>query len=164
MRHIGGVDTSLTSTGIAAHETWLPVPGWTGYYEVSDHGNVRSLQAQRGPRREPKCLKPRPSRNGRYLAVCLKSNGAWANWCIHQLVTLAFIGPPPLDEEVRHLDGNAHNNHISNLAYGTHSENLQDAVRHGTHYQASKTRCPAGHKYTLTPRQRRCQQCESRSR
>ena len=49
---------------------------------------------------------------------------------------------------MRHLDGIPANNRPENLRYGTGSENIYDAVEHGTHYQARKTHCPAGHEYT----------------
>lgn len=35
--------------------------------------------------------------------------------------------------EACHRDGNQQNNHLDNLYYGTHSENMFDSVRHGTH-------------------------------
>jgi hypothetical protein len=45
----------------------------------------------------------------------------------------AFIGPPPTTKhEVRHLDGNPGNNALSNLCWGTHTENMQDKSLHGT--------------------------------
>lgn len=50
----------------------------------------------------------------------------------HQLMMLTFVGKPPCGQEVRHLDGAKLNNNLSNLRYGTRSENMQDKVRHGT--------------------------------
>ena len=57
---------------------------------------------------------------------------------IHRLVALAFIGPRPENQEVRHLDGNPHNNHISNLCYGTRAENIADAINHKTFQKPKK--------------------------
>jgi hypothetical protein len=34
--------------------------------------------------------------------------------------------------ECRHLDGDPANNHIDNLCWGTRSQNVYDAIRHGT--------------------------------
>lgn len=51
---------------------------------------------------------------------------------VHQLVLLAFIGPPPIGQEVRHLNGVASDNRLENLAYGTKKENVDDSRRHGT--------------------------------
>lgn len=52
---------------------------------------------------------------------------------VHRLVCEAFHGLPKVGQEVRHLDGDRSNNRADNLAWGTRSENVQDAVRHGTH-------------------------------
>lgn len=51
---------------------------------------------------------------------------------VHRLVALVFLGPPRDGDEVRHLDGKPSNNVVKNLAWGTHLENMQDMVRHGT--------------------------------
>lgn len=52
---------------------------------------------------------------------------------IHRLVLETFVGPCPPGMECRHLDGNPANNRLDNLAWGTHSENSQDSIQHGTH-------------------------------
>jgi len=51
---------------------------------------------------------------------------------VHQLVLKAFRGPRSPGKQARHLDGDKLNNHISNLRWGTCSQNAQDRVRHGT--------------------------------
>lgn len=59
-------------------------------------------------------------RRHRYLAV---------------LVAEAFIPNPHNYPEVCHKDGDPSNNHVSNLKWGTHADNMDDAKRHGTfHY------------------------------
>jgi hypothetical protein len=50
---------------------------------------------------------------------------------VHSVVMLAFKGVRPPGLEVRHLDGNPKNNALSNLAYGTASQNRMDAYEHG---------------------------------
>ncbi len=129
-------------------EIWLPAPGWEGFYEVSDLGRVRSL-----PRLTPHAgirggnlLKPAPERAG-HLKVSLWRYGSGSSRWVHRLVAEAFLGPCPDGQEVRHLDGIPANNKISNLVYGTRTENILDAIRHGTHYQARKTHCLRGHEY-----------------
>ena len=51
---------------------------------------------------------------------------------IHRLVCHLWNGEPKEGESVRHLDGDPTNNHASNLAWGSHKENMIDMARHGT--------------------------------
>lgn len=105
-------------------ESWLPIPGYPGY-EVSDMGQVRSYKGLGRPRR----LKGSPG-NGGHLYISLVNNGVRLSTSIHQLVLLAFVGPCPKGREVCHLDSNPANNHLSNLKYDTHQENMKDAAIH----------------------------------
>jgi hypothetical protein len=51
---------------------------------------------------------------------------------IYRLTLMAFGSPPPSpDSECRHLDGDATNNSIDNLAWGTAKDNYEDRIRHG---------------------------------
>lgn len=133
-------------------ETWRTVPGWEGLYEVSDEGLVRSLPRVLTIRNGRTMTKPGVVLRGRvhrgYLMVKLARNGKWREWPVHQIVTAAFLGPRPDGIVTRHLDGNPLNNAITNLAYGTQAENVQDSVIHGTHKDARKTHCPQGHAYS----------------
>lgn len=68
-----------------------------------------------------------------YLTLRVKDDcGKKKDLCLHRAVLLAFVGPLPKGKVSRHLDGVKTNNHPSNLAYGTHQENREDAIRHGT--------------------------------
>lgn len=116
---------------------WLPTVGFAGY-EVSDRGEVRSMK-----RTAARYLNGGLTHG--YRTVKLRRDGIYVNMPIHRLVTAAFLGPCPEGLEVRHLDGNALNNDLSNLAYGTSSENKLDTVRHGNHPSARKTHCKRGH-------------------
>lgn len=118
-------------------ENWAPIPGYEGFYEVSDQGRVRSL-----PRTVPMSdgrtyrIKGRllnPAWNGRYFHVVMSSSGKETMDLIHRLVLKAFRGPPPSDDmQCRHLDGNAKNNRLDNLCWGTAEENARDRSVHGT--------------------------------
>lgn len=110
-------------------ERWRPVPGHDGY-EVSDLGRVRSINrlVQRGlhfVRRKGCDLKPATSRSG-HRCVVLAPAGTKQ---IHAIVMLAFVGPYPEGAEILHLDGDASNNALVNLKYGTRAENVRQAYR-----------------------------------
>lgn len=122
---------------------WLPVPGYEGLYQVSDEGQVMSFPR---PRTRGGLLKQFNDSHG-YPAVTLTRSGVQKRFGVHQLVALAFIGPCPPGQEVRHRDGNPANRSASNLIYGTHGENMLDATGHGTHPTGSRARCPKDHPY-----------------
>lgn len=69
----------------------------------------------------------------RYFYVCLRKNKQSYNRSIHRLVLETFVGPCPDGMECRHLNGKKTDNRIGNLRWGTHRENIQDAIRHKVH-------------------------------
>lgn len=120
-------------------EIWKAIPGYEGFYEVSNLGRVKSLARMRkGPRVltrvSEKILTPFLHKHKGYVrhSVCLCVEDQRRTCYIHQLVLLAFVGPPPQGEEGRHLDGDGTNNRLANLAYGTHKKNMEDRRDHGT--------------------------------
>lgn len=138
----------------ATQEQWLPVVGFEGFYEVSDHGRVRSLDRivyfrDGRKRRSPgRILKPWHSDRGGYPVVGLKSPNRNRKAHVHILVLEAFVGPRPDGLACCHNDGNGLNNSLINLRWDTYSANNHDLVKHGIHGQGSKTHCPQGHEYT----------------
>lgn len=117
-------------------ENWKPVPGYESKYEVSDLGNVRSLDRivrgkdGRDEIHHGKQLKPQTLKNG-YLEVYLCAGAKRKHRTIHSLVAEAFIGPRPEKHDVMHIDGNRANNTLQNLQYGTRSENLRSTYSYG---------------------------------
>ena len=126
-------------------ESWKPVTGTDGRYEVSDQGNVRSL-VRPG---EPRPLRPFPHpRSGHLMiGVCHEAGERKRNRYVHRMLLEAFVGPAPDGYESCHRDGEPSNNTLGNLYWGTKSDNRRDSVKHGTHVQAKKTHCPRGHEY-----------------
>jgi len=105
-------------------ETWLPVEGYEGLYEVSDFARVRSL----GPRRRgnSKLIKQQTISKG-YLFVALSKDGKVKTTSLHRTVAKAFI-PNPLNlPQVNHIDGNKLHNLIPNLEWVTHQQNMTHA-------------------------------------
>ena len=121
-------------------EIFKPIPGWEGYYSVSNHGNVRSEQRlikEKSTNKiyeiPEKILKKSLDNSGKkYYRVSLSRSSIITYLQVHRLVCWAFIGEQKKGMEVRHLDGNSRNNNLSNLCYGTKSDNMQDAIKHGT--------------------------------
>jgi hypothetical protein len=119
-------------------EVWKAIPGYEGQYEVSNQGNVRSLDRYvecEGPikgrylsKKKGRALRPGPSNFGHMSVVLGKHNTHF----VHKLVLLAFVGPAPDKHECCHSNGDPADNRLENLRWGTRSENIKDAVRHGT--------------------------------
>jgi hypothetical protein len=128
--------------GSVSAEEWRPIPGFPNY-EVSNLGRVLSRHLWRGDR-GPRVLRPQLDGAG-YPSFSLHGDGERRTVAAHRLVAWTFLGSRPDGQEIRHLDGNCLNNSLDNLAYGTPSQNKQDAVRHGTHNHARKTHCVNGH-------------------
>ena len=124
-------------------ETWRTVPGYETYYEVSTLGRVRSLTRNSGYRNrvhKGRALNPSLNCNGYRTATLCKPPGHREHWFVHELVLTAFVGPRPCGQVTRHKDGDRTNNRLTNLAWGTYTENSADAISHGTHERGSMRR------------------------
>lgn len=120
---------------------WLPVRGYKGLYLVSTTGKVKSLPRTVKGRGNiqlkipGRILKLSPRKNG-YISVTLHKKGKQVTRAVHRLVLEAFVGPRPPGKEACHFpDRNKSNNHLSNLRWGTSTDNHQDMITHGTHYK-----------------------------
>lgn len=134
-------------------ETWRPVVGYEGSYEVSSHGRIRRLARtvirKNGiPMRIQSKMRTLSTDRSGYQIVSLPVGSKSRRKYVHHIVLDAFVGLRPPHTECRHLDGNPQNNRLENLAWGTASENAHDRVRHGTHYWAANTHCKRGHEFT----------------
>lgn len=121
-------------------EIWKDIPEFEGRYQASDQGRIRSLSrkvAGKNPytnkpfsRTVSGCiLKPgRYTKNGHVSVVLGRGqNGS----PVHQLVMLTFVGPKPYGMEVLHRNGDPTDNRLTNLHYGSRSENIIDVYYQG---------------------------------
>ena len=117
-------------------EVWKSIPGYEGFYEVSDQGRVRSLDRDiphpRGGthHRKGRLLKPCIDGTGRG-AVALYVENHRTLRSIHQLVLEAFVGPCPGGMEVCHWNDVCTDNRLENLRWDSHRNNGSDAKRNG---------------------------------
>ena len=131
-------------------ESWLPIAGYEGSYEVSDLGRVRSLDrlvphGARLMRVDGRILKQLVNSRSGYLAVSLCLGGKNHTFTVHRLVANAFLGPRPELLECCHSNGDPLDNRAANLRWDTHQANVDDAVAHG---RMRKPACRRGHERT----------------
>lgn len=134
-------------------ELWRAIPGFEGWYEVSDRGRIRGVDrmVRYGATRLAHAgviLNPSHSSKQGYLKVTLHKDGTPKQRSVHRLVLEAFVGPRPTGMVCRHLNGDHLDNRVENLAWGTQAENIADELKHGTHPHARKTHCKWGHELT----------------
>lgn len=133
-----------------------PVREFPGYF-AGTNGTIVSSRYGRA-------LKPHLSAKGGYHFVSLYRGGKQFRRSVHSLVLAAYRGPRPTGLVSLHSDGNPTHNCLSNLDYGTYSQNAQDRLRHGRDRNARKTSCKRGHEFTLENTRfengtRRCRAC-----
>lgn len=114
-------------------EIWKPITGYKKFYEVSNFGRVKVLKRKRKTvwgvtEYKEKIMKLSDNGTG-YLFVRLLIYGKHSNHYVHRLVSREFIKNPKRKPQVNHLDGNRSNNHVKNLEWCTHKENVVHSVK-----------------------------------
>ena len=113
-------------------EEWKDIKGYEGLYQVSNEGNVKSVDrivvanSRWGSAREMlfkgRMIKQSSTSSG-YLKVQLSKNGVVSNKDVHRIVYEAFNGTIPDGMQVNHKDECKTNNKLENLELLTPKEN-----------------------------------------
>lgn len=117
-------------------EEWKTIVGYEGRYAVSNTGKIRRERVDKLDNRgrtykRHSLLSFNADRNGYQKAWLWNRNARKRDgYPIHRLVAEYFIGPcPPEKNEINHKDGDKGNNHVDNLEWVTHRENMQHSWR-----------------------------------
>jgi hypothetical protein len=125
----------MKTIGEINQETWKDVIGYEGAYQVSNLGNVKSVDRYVNHmygtiKRKSKLIKPVEVKG--YKQVRLSLNNKSRAFLLHRIVADAFVSGKSLENKwVNHIDGNKLNNTPANLEWCTHSHNLKHAFRTG---------------------------------
>jgi hypothetical protein len=130
-------------------EIWTPILGLENQYQISNFGNVKSIERTINVKRKKgQNIRPIKERilnqflvgkkKNQYLAVKLCVNGRCKTFKVHILVAVTFMYDQYLELVINnnekylidHKDENRYNNHLSNLQIITHRENLTKALMH----------------------------------
>ena len=115
-------------------ELWKDIDGYEGLYQISNLGNVRSLNRKqrvglinnRTITRKGKILKIQKNKY-KYCYVFLSKNGNKKYSLVHRLVAIAFIPNPNNLPEVNHKNGIKSDNKLKNLEWISKSDNEKHA-------------------------------------
>jgi hypothetical protein len=121
-------------------EIWKDITGYEGLYQVSNLGNVRSLdktvhaksrngndftQTYKGRILSQELI------NTNAYRVSLCKDGHVERFLTHRLVAQEFIPNPENKPEINHKNGNRAKDDIDNLEWCTHPENMHHAYNTG---------------------------------
>lgn len=120
-------------------ETWRTIDGFSGFYQVSNLGRIRSVDRKIYNKgccawQEVKgcILKPTYDKGGyTYVGLHDNSNGKTKTFKTHRLVALYFIEGFEDGLEVNHKNGVRDDNRAENLEWCTRSGNMLDRYKRG---------------------------------
>lgn len=120
-------------------EIWKDIPGYEGYYQVSNMGRVKSVERMtpvimtdgRSPyvRRKREEIKTTPVYgNGGYCQIMLYKCNVGKMFQVHRLVCIAFLPNPNGLPCVNHKNGIKTDNRLDNLEWCSYSDNLLHSI------------------------------------
>lgn len=114
-------------------EIWKNVYGYENSYEVSNLGNIRSVDRYVKNKQGFALVKGNVingtiNKQG-YVRVGLSRNNKNQKIMAHRIVAIAFLGLPIKTKDVNHKNGIKNDNRVVNLEWCTRQENILHAIK-----------------------------------
>lgn len=140
-------------------ELWKDIPGYEGYYQVSNYGRVKRLDrwvhTTKPHLLKERIMRPANQHGYRYVLFCV--DGVRRTLQVHRLVLCSFTGKP-LDYPyvVNHIDFDKSNNRLDNLEWTTiNGNNAHFREKGGWRYDNWKRNVSNGKKGKPMPESQR---------
>jgi hypothetical protein len=117
-------------------EIWKDITGYENLYQVSNYGRIKTLGNNVNKKE-----KIRKLGIDRYIKIRLCKNNVKKTIGVHILVARAFIPNSYNLPYVCHKDDNPHNNHFTNLFWGTQQDNMNDKMNKNRWSGGRKSKC-----------------------
>lgn len=108
-------------------EIWKIIPGYGGFYKISNFGRVKRLITKYSPKE--RVLKWGYGRG--YVLATLSKYAEKKRIIVHRMVARLFVPNPKKYPCVLHKDDDKGNPRCDNLFWGTQSDNIRDCHRKG---------------------------------
>lgn len=132
----GGIVKPSDAMDFFNMEIWKDIKGYEGFYQISNFGNVKSLERLISEVRlgkpikrkiKSRIIKPSLTKSGYLFCFLYNSNGVKKNHLIHRLVGVAFIPNSENKPTINHINGIKTDNSVNNLEWNTYLENGKHA-------------------------------------
>lgn len=114
----------------SAEEIWKPINGCAFLYEISNHGQVRSVERTtyhsdgKVTKHRSRILKQQTNKKG-YNVVRISVNGRKYSFIVHRLVAEHFLDNPKCFPEINHKNEIKTDNQVNNLEWCDTAYNVE---------------------------------------
>lgn len=131
-------------------EIWKDIKDYEGLYQVSNYGNIKSLDKMMVDNKKKYLMKGKILKlniRNTYYVINLVKNKKRKSFQVHRLVAEAFIPNEKNSNIVNHIDENPLNNNVENLEWCTQKYNVNYSKHKMCHTKNTKLSQNTNEKY-----------------